>query len=351
VKLRRIGRLLLPLLLIAALALTYPWFSRGFDSTVSTVRLRVGQLGTQLGLLPEARGLMLGIYKPEVPYSLGRLQAMEQAIGRPFDILSFYQTWGDREEDRFPRALLRSAAQHEAMPMITWEPWLTAFERNRGRDEYAARTDLREIADGLYDDYVRAWAREAAIYGRVFLLRFAHEMNNPQYPWSVQAGNRAEDFIAAWRHVRRIFREEGARNVVWVWSPWGPPPETLYPGGEHVDWVGVSVFNYGAFSDDGAWHSFEYLYEPIYRAALRFERPLMIAELATVSLGGSPADWYAAALRRITTSYPETRAIVVFSNPVDRTLPGSIVDWSIEENTEVLSVFRRHVELGTFVKP
>lgn len=348
---RRWATLLLPLLVVGALAFTYPWFGRAFDTVVSTARLRMGQLGTELGLVPETRGLMLGIYRPEVPYSMGRLEEMEQAIGKPFDILSFYQTWGDREEDAFPRALVRNATEHGAMAMITWEPWLTEFVRNRGRTGDAVRTDLREIADGAYDTYIRTWAREAAIYGRVFLLRFAHEANNPQYPWSLEAGNRPEDFVAAWRHVWTLFQEEGARNVVWVWSPQGEPPRELYPGGEYVDWIGVSVFNYGTFSEDGGWHSFEYVYEPIYRAALPYDRPIMITELGTVSLGGSQADWYDAALDRITTRYPETRAIVLFDNPTDRTFPGAVIDWSIEDNPGVLGVFRRHVEEGTFEQP
>ncbi|HUE76617.1 MAG TPA: glycosyl hydrolase [Longimicrobiales bacterium] len=342
----RLARLSLPLLVIAALAFTYPWFGRAFDTAVSTVRLRVGQLGTELGLVPETRGLMLGIYRPEVPYSMGRMEAMERAIGKPFDILSFYQTWGDREQDEFPHRLMRNAIEHGAMAMVTWEPWTTEFDRNRGRTAGRARTDLREIADGAYDAYIREWAREAAIHGQVFLLRFAHEANNPQYPWSIQASNRPEDFVAAWRHVWTLFQEAGARNVVWVWSPRGAPPQELYPGGEYVDWIGVGVFNYGAFSAAGGWHSFEYVYDPIYRAALRYERPIVIAELGTVALGGSQADWFDAALDRITTTYPQTKALVLFDNPADQTLPGAVIDWSIEDDAAVLAVFRRHVEEG-----
>ncbi|HUF30512.1 MAG TPA: glycosyl hydrolase, partial [Gemmatimonadaceae bacterium] len=322
---RRLGILLLPLLAAGVLALSYPWFSRAFDGAVTGARLRVARLSTQLGIVPQADGLMLGVYRPEVPYSMGQLEVMEEAIGRRFEILSFYQPWGDRPEDAFPHMMMRNAAEHGAMAMITWEPWLTAFDRNRGRAGYAARSDLREITGGVYDDFIRTWAREAAIHRRVFLLRFAHEMNNPQYPWSQQAGNRPEDFVAAWRHVWAIFRAEGARNVVWVWSPQGVLPRALYPGREYVDWVGTSVFNYGMFSDDATWHTFEYLYEPIYRSALQFDRPIMIAELGTASLGGSQANWYADALARIPTRYPRTRALVLFDNPVDRTLPGSVI--------------------------
>jgi hypothetical protein len=348
---RRTASLLLPLLVILLIAITYPWFSRGFDAGVSALRLRLGQIGTQMGVVPERSGTMLGIYSPESPYSLARIRDVEQAIGRPFDIISFYQTWGDREEDRFPRQLMRTVAQHEGMAMITWEPWLSEFQRNRGEPGYGSRTDLREVVGGTYDAYIREWAREASIFGRVFLLRFAHEMNNPQYPWSTEAGNRPEDFVAAWRHVWSIFREEGARNVVWVWSPWGAPPQSLYPGGEYVDWVGVSVFNYGVYAEGGGWQSFEYVYDPIYRAALRFERPIMIAELGSVSLGGNQAQWYGAAMERITTRYPRTGAIVLFNNPVDRTFPGAVIDWSIDSNPDVLDVFRRHAADGALARP
>jgi hypothetical protein len=345
---RRLAGVLLPLMVLGALAVTHPLFARTFDTVVSAVRLRVGQLGTELGIVSPARGLLLGIYKPEVPYSLTRLAELERAIGTSFDVISFYQTWGDREQDAFPRALMRNAAQHGAMVMLTWEPWLTEFAANRGRGGLATRTDLREIADGAYDAYIRGWAREAAIHGRVFFLRFAHEMNNPQYPWSQQAGNRPEDFIAAWRHVWTLFREEGARNVVWVWSPRGTPPQALYPGGEYVDWLGLAVFNYGAFGVDGGWHSFEYLYEPIYRGALPFEKPIMIAELGVAGLGGNQAEWYADALDRLQTRYAHTRGIVLFNNPVDETLPGAVIDWSIDGDPDVLAVFRRHAAAGLF---
>lgn len=346
---RRIGSLLLPLLVVGVLAATHPWFSRAFDGAVSALRLRVGQLGTELGLVPETGGLMLGIHRPEAPYSMGRTARMEEALGKPFDIIAFYQTWGDRPEDAFPSTLMRNTTRHGAMAMVTWEPWLSAFERNRDAVGVARRTDLGQIAGGAYDAYIRQWAREAAIYGQVFLLRFAHEANNPQYPWSLQAGNRAEDFIAAWRHVWTLFQEEGARNVVWVWSPHGQPPAELYPGRDFVDWLGVSIFNYGAYSDDGAWHTFDYLYDPVYRAALPYDLPIMIAELGTVALGGSQADWYAAALNRITTRYPQTRALVLFDNPADRTLPGAVIDWSVEDDPAVLEVFRRQVEAGMFL--
>jgi hypothetical protein len=52
-----------------------------------------------------------------------------------------------------------------------------------------------------------------------------------------------------------------------------------------------------------------------------------------------------------TTRYPRTRAVVLFDNPADQTLPGAVIDWSIGHNPDVLAVFRGHAEAGVFVQP
>lgn len=345
----RIARnILLPFAVLAAVALTHGAFSRAFDATAAYVRLKAGQLATRIGVVPETEGILLGIYKPEVPYSLSRLAQWEASVGKSVDVISIYQTWGDRDIDAFPRELMQQSDDHGAMTMITWEPWLSEFEQNRGDPLAGVRTDLRSIANGAYDAYVRTWAREAAIFGKVLFLRFGHEMNNPQYPWSEQAGNTSADFVAAWRHLWNIFREEGARNVLWVWSPRGQLPAEFYPGGAYVDWIGTGVFNYGSYAPGGAWQTFESLYTPIYQSALVYDKPIMIAELGSTSLGGDQVSWYADALEMLATRFRGTRAIVLFNNPADETLQGTIIDWSIDQSTDVSAAFRARVAAGTF---
>jgi beta-mannanase len=327
-----------PLLFIAALVVTYPWFESVFTRGLSFLRVQAARLEMRIGLTSRD-GLMLGIYQPEAPYVMARVAAVESQIGRQFDIIAIYQTWGDRPEDEFPLALVRAIDQRQSMAMITWEPWTSAFRRNAGRSETATLTRLREIADGHYDEYIRAWAREAVIFGKPLFLRFAHEMDNPQYPWSQQAGNSPSDFIAAWRHVRATFDQEGARNVLWVWSPQRTMGNELYPGGEYVDWVATGVFNYGVYGE-GVWHRFEYLYEPRYREALAHEKPVMIAEIGCSPHGGDVAEWYADAFEKLRTRYPRTGAVVFYANTADETLRGTVIDWSIDNKPEVLSVLR-----------
>lgn len=331
---------------IAALILVFPIFDSLYTEAVSHARVFIGRLAVTAGIASEGERLMLGIYKPEVPYAFDGLRDMEEAIGTRFDILSFYTTWGERSEDAFPIELLRATDTHGAIAMITWEPWTTEFAVNAGRGTDAMRTDLREISAGRYDDYIREWAREAVIFGRPFFLRFAHEMNNPQYPWSTQAGNTAADFVQAWRHVWRLFREEGAENVIWVWSPKREAPHELYPGGEYVDWIGTGVFNYGIFGE--AWYSFEYLYESIYRSVILFDKPIMIAEIGSVTSGGSRPDWFSDAWRKISTQYPATRAVVLFNNPADRTLQDAEIDWAIEDDDATLETISTAVKNDIF---
>ncbi len=344
---RNIMKLITPFLFIGVLLFLFSLFDASFSETLSFLRLMIGKFGTTVGMVSESEGILLGIYKPEVPYSMNRLDSLEHIIGKRFDIQSFYLTWGDREEDKFPLDLIREIDKHPAIAMITWEPWTTEFIRNKKRGNYPGKNDLQEIADGVYDEYIRQWAREAIIFGKPFFLRFAHEMNNPQYPWSHAAKDKPQDFIDAWRHVWKVFREEGAKNVVWVWSPKGTIPNQLYPGGEYVDWIGTGVFNYGIYGDE-VWHSFEYLYDPIYRSALRYEKPIMIAEIGCSPLGGNQLQWFADAIKDLKARYLATKAVVFYNNPADQTLAGSVIDWSVDRNMEILGLLKTEIKNGIF---
>jgi hypothetical protein len=346
---KNIMRLTLPAIYIFFIILLIPQFDSAFTAALSYLRVSIGKAALTAGITSRDTGIYLGIYKPEVPYSLLRLESLEDSISRKFEIVSFYQTWGEREEDKFPLDMMREIDKHGSVAMITWEPWLTEFKKNNKESASKTKTDLRAIAQGEYDYYVREWAKESIIYGKPFFLRFAHEMNNPQYPWSDAAGNLPKDFIEAWRYVHRIFKDEGAKNVIFVWSPKGIIPGEFYPGGEYVDWVGTGVFNYGSYTED-VWNTFEYIYEPIYRSALRYDKPVMIAEMGCSPLGGNQVQWYSDAFKIISKSYPETKAVVLFNNPADFTLAGSVIDWSVDDNPEILQLLRNEVKEGIFKK-
>lgn len=223
----------------------------------------------------------LGAFVPDVDRSPAKIESFARKAGRRPLIVHTYKDWGNRPFE--PREL-RGVWRRGAVPLITWEPW--GFP-------------LRKIARGRYDRYVRASARAAARWGRPLFLRFAHEMNGDWYPWGEGTG--ARTYKRAWRHLVRVFRRAGARNVRWVWTPyvnpgWNMPFKSRYPGRRWVDWVGLDGINWGGSSP---WRSFKQLFGPSYRALRRISSaPVMLAEVGSGERGGSKSRWISRALHR-----------------------------------------------------
>lgn len=289
----------------------------------------------ELETLRRPTGLLWGAYDGGFPQSMEGFSEFERRLGTTLPIISFYQAWGDLPEHQFPTAMMETISEIGSVPMVTWEPWVTTFDGDLRthlppvkRREVAS---LAAIARGDYDFHVVRWAEEAAAYRKPFLLRFAHEMNDPyRYPWGPQNGNRAEDFVAAWRHVHLLFEKKGATNVLWVWSPHLSMPwlDYYYPGSEVVDWVGFGVLNYGSSASWSRWWSLDDILSRQYPVLLSFKKPLVITEFGTLAKGGDPDRWYADARESIESRYRNVRGIVLFNQTHDDTLGGGALNWS-----------------------
>jgi beta-mannanase len=201
---------------------------------------------------------------------------------------------------------------------------------------------LAMVASGAYDFYIDEWAKAAAKYKHTIMLRFAHEMNDPyRYPWGPQ-NNQPQDFIAAWQHVVQRFRGAGANNVLFMWAPhlayagW----EHYWPGGANVDWVATGALNYGTVAYWSKWWTFEQIFGDHYAAFAGLKKPIMIAELGTVSVGGDKTKWYAEAMDQIKNRYPAVKAVLFFNVHNDKTVTYQAIDWSVERDTAVLRVLR-----------
>ena len=149
-------------------------------------------------------------------------------------------------ERSLPTTFLDAAAAAGDTPELTWEPW----DPRAGKHQAAYTAG--QIAGGRYDTYVRTWAKQAASYDKPFRLRFAHEMNGDWYPWAVGSpGGSPQDYVAAYRRVRGIFDDAGAKRVEWVWCPNviingnAEAISRCYPGDNFVDIVGVDGYNFG----------------------------------------------------------------------------------------------------------
>jgi beta-mannanase len=203
---------------------------------------------------------------------------------------------------------------------------------------------LASVASGAHDDWVRAFAKGAAAWGKTIYLRPMHEMNGDWYPWGRGVnGNTPADFIAAWRHLHDIFDEEGATKVKWVFSPnvrYGKeyPFADLYPGSRYVDWVALDGYNWGLDHHLGVptWQSFSDIFGATYSQLVDVApgKPMMIAEMASTENGGDKAAWITNTFMHGVLKFPAIRAVIYQGEP------DGASDFRINSSAASLAAFR-----------
>ena len=240
-------------------------------------------------LPPEGKAIF-GVSTQSASLDAGELAAFEVAAGRHPNLLLVSVGWAF---EGFDGQLLADVAEAGMVPMIGWEPW-DYRESATDQPVYA----LQQIAAGAFDDHILTWARGVRDHGGPVVIRFAHEMNGDWYPWAEAVnGNQPGDYVAAWRHVRRIFDDVGARNALWVWSPnityyRSGPLEPLYPGDEWVDWVGIVGYYGHGRAPGNVWRDFEEIYGATVDEIRGFTaKPILLTEVAATEVGGFKEQW------------------------------------------------------------
>ncbi len=110
------------------------------------------------------------------------------------------------------------AIDHTYVPWGTPIGWQPAWDLAQGRIpmiSFGNQGDTREVAAGRHDAYLRSLAEQVRALNRPVLLRYAYEMDGDGNRGWVRSG---PEYVAAWRHVRRLFDGVGAR-AAWVWAP------------------------------------------------------------------------------------------------------------------------------------
>jgi len=289
--------------------------------------------------LVRGSGFQLGLYRPELPYQFSRLYSMQDSLCVRFSIVSYYQAWGDDEENAFRTRVNRNLIKGDFIPLITWEPWIAGFNGYQGQNPEAS---LRMLASGAFDGYIREWAREAVRFGKPFFLRPGHEMSNPWYSWSRQYGNTPEVFKTFWQRVVRIFHDEGARNVAFVWNPYTPADTVFYPGNDYVDWIGLDVFNFGSLSEEGIWMDFYTITKLLYDAVKFSGKPILVAETGCAEAGGNKNNWYRDMFHSLAAgNFPLIKALVLFDTPLAVTPTGISVDLGFSGDSTVYRAINR----------
>ena len=189
----------------------------------------------------------------------------------------------------------------------------------------------KRTLNGVHDAYLTEWARAARAAGEAsgkpILLRYAHEATGYWFPWSVgRFDNTKENYKAAWRYVWKIFKREGA--LPWVRFVWSTvfPYKWAYPGDKYVEFVGLTVLNFGA---NRRWRNPGPLIDKRVGASTRItKRPIIIAELATDYLGGDKAAGSSRPTRAPTRSTPRSGPSCT-STPMSRIVIAGQPDWRL----------------------
>lgn len=279
-----------------------------------------------------------GAYVSGAPWDAAKLDAYAALVGRMPSRIEWYQDWAHPGVREFDPVKMDGVVQRGALPIVTWNPW------DDSAGAYQPAYTLGTIVAGTYDSYIRQWARDAANWGHPFSLRFAPEMNGNWFPWGVGVGgNTSADYVAAWRHVVDIFRQEHATNVSWIWCPnVADAPQavfaSLYPGDSYVDWVGVDGYNWGTSQPGDPykhWVAFRDIFGASYYALTMLTiKPIMIAETASTELGGDKAQWITQGfLTDLPARFPNVRVVIWFDENKE-------TDWRVNSSASALAAFR-----------
>ena len=171
----------------------------------------------------------------------------EDAVGKRTAWVYFSDNWF--ESRKFPAATcgwIRGSGKI---------PYVRLMLRSDVDQNHQEKTfTLARIIGGTFDADLRAWADEAKTFTAPLLVEWGTEPNGDWFGWSAKWNGGANDgprrYVAAYRHIVDLMREEGATNLVWVWHvnwldvperPWNRF-ENYFPGANYCDWIGISAY-------------------------------------------------------------------------------------------------------------
>jgi hypothetical protein len=256
----------------------------------------------------------LGVALDGAPQDMSRVDKWVERVGQRPNMITIYESF----EDEFAAAEVRTVYSYGALPIVRWEPFTVK---------------LADIAAGKQDPYVTDFATAVRRLNLPIALTVAHEMNGHWYPWGTK-GNKAADFVAAWKRIHGIFTQVGATNVIWTWTPNVVNPvrsvalQPYWPGEEFVDWVGID----GYFTHAGD-QTYDRLFGPTMRQIRKFTKlPFLIVET-----GSEPGSMRTRAVEDLFTNVAEARDVIGF---VYFNQKGS-GDWRLDFDDDALAEYRQ----------
>lgn len=168
---------------------------------------------------------------------------------------------------------VRQSQARGRFPMISIEPWASGKENKA--------PVLADITTGKYAAQERQIANALqAVAPQHVDIRFMHEMDLAgPYPWQTTD---TTTYVKAFRQFVTALRGQGVTNAEYIWSPAFLNPNGLryYPGGDVVDFVGLSTF----YFSPSQFTLQQGLADPLV-VARSLGRPLIVAEFGISATG------------------------------------------------------------------
>jgi hypothetical protein len=209
----------------------------------------------------------------------------EQAVGKKAAWVYFSHNWF--ESRKFPAAMcgwIRGLGK---------VPYVRLMLRSDVDQKHAEKTfTLSKIVAGEFDVDLRAWARDAKVFGSPILIEWGTEPNGNWFGWNGKWNggpkNGPQLYVAAYKHIVDLMRAQGADNLTWVWHVnWlDEPPrgwnafENYFPGENYCDWVALSAYGPTTPTTTDATESFAFKLREAYPRLIKLapNKPMIIAE-------------------------------------------------------------------------
>lgn len=250
-----------------------------------------------------------GIFSYGATADLSYLKTLEKRLNYQFDVLVRYQTL----DNKAPVDELQKAWDDNRVVELTLQTMAKG----------ANNTDITyDILDGKYDSYLRQYAKDLKAFGKPVLFRLNNEMNGDWCTYSAYHFSRdPELYKEMWRYMHKVFKEEGADNLLWVWNPhdisfpnfkWNSA-FNYFPGEDTVDIIGLTGYNAGTYHPGERWRSFDEIYPKLYSSyKSTFDYPMMITEFGSNNLGGDKTAWVRDMFEKI-PGYDRIKIIIWFN--------------------------------------
>ncbi|MBX2848608.1 MAG: hypothetical protein KTR16_09815 [Acidiferrobacterales bacterium] len=190
------------------------------------------------------------------------------------------------------------------------------------------------IADGELDEHINTIADRIKNSGLSQLIfTFVHE---PEDEIRCNANDdcmgTASDYVAAWRHIVMLFRQQNVSNVDFMWivrhgifgqtvQTGFPTADEIYPGDDYIDWIAADPYNY-SFKSGGVyqWRSLREVAEEFYAWGKQRPKPLAFGEWGTREEyfnlnndGSRKATWFDEAKQWLKTDATRIKAVMYFN--------------------------------------